>query len=287
MSESAGVIHDIGYRHYDGPRLGSGYATRALFAYSLRGIFGLGRPARSKVIPIFLALVMLLPAVVSIAILAMVKQRTMEYTQLAVFMQPVLAIFLASQSPTVVAPDLRYKVLPLYLSRPVTVVQYVVAKLAAMTLALFLLIGVPLTLMYVGELLVDLPGPPETMQYVAAMVSGLLLSVLLAALGLLLASLTPRRGLGVASVIAVYLLTSAVAVALYGAFESLGRMTAASWAVLVNPVSLVDAVRVWLFGGGTAGMTYPDGPGPALIALALIVVLVGGLALRYRKAAAR
>lgn len=287
MSESAGVIHDIGYRHYDGPRLGTGYSTRALLGYSLRGVFGLGRPARSKVNPVFLTVVMLVPAVVSVAVLAMAKQRTLDYTELANFMQAVLAIFLATQSPTLVAPDLRYKVLPLYMSRPVTVAQYVVAKLAAMTLALFGLLAVPLTLMYAGELLVDLPEPPRTKEYLAALFSALLLSLLLAALGLLLASLTPRRGLGVASVIAVYLLTSAVSAALHDAFQSLGRESAAAWALLINPVSLVDATRVLLFGGEATAGDFPSGAGPALLTVAVIALLVGALLLRYRKAASR
>lgn len=286
---SEGVIHDIGYRHYDGARLGSAYGTRALFVFTLRGIFGLGRPARSKVMPFFLATVMLLPAVVSIVVMALMNETAMTYTSMPTIMQAVPAIFLASQAPTAVAPDLRYKVLPLYLSRPVGVTQYVLAKYAAMVLALFLLMAVPLVLMFVGELLVDMPGEPlRTQQFVAGLFTSLVLAVLLAGVGLLLASLTPRRGLGVASVIAVYMLCLAVSGALVGTFESVGRTTAAEWAWLINPFFLVDAVRVWLFGGEVAsGGTYPPGPGPALIVVALIALVLGALFLRYRKAAAR
>src|SRR6476469_6607372 len=131
-------IYDIGYRHYDGPRLGRGYSTRALTVHSLRGVFGLGRTARSKIMPFALAFIMLLPAIVSIAMMALLKQHGMSYTGFAVYMQTVLAIFLASQAPTVVAPDLRHRVLPLYLSRPVTIAEYVAAKVIAMTAALFL-----------------------------------------------------------------------------------------------------------------------------------------------------
>ncbi|WP_208542995.1 hypothetical protein [Nocardioides euryhalodurans] len=32
-----GAIHDIGYRHYDGPRLGAAYIRRSLFVDTLRG----------------------------------------------------------------------------------------------------------------------------------------------------------------------------------------------------------------------------------------------------------
>ena len=34
------VIHDIGFRHYDGPRLGRGWAFRSLLLETLRGITG-------------------------------------------------------------------------------------------------------------------------------------------------------------------------------------------------------------------------------------------------------
>ncbi|MBN6056949.1 ABC transporter permease [Nonomuraea sp. RK-328] len=281
-------IYDIGYRHYDGPRLGRGHTTRALTVHSLRGVFGLGRPARSKLVPFSLAAIMVLPAIVSIAIMALMRREGLSYSGFAVIMQAVLAIFLASQAPTVVAPDLRFRVLPLYLSRPVTIAEYVGAKVVAMTAAMYALIAVPLTLMFAGELLVDLPGPPHTKEYVGAMVTGLLLAVLLSAFGLAIASLTPRRGLGVASVIALYLLASASVPIMYGTLLSAGNEAAARWAWLINPFWLVDAVQVWLFGttpnseGG-----YPAGPVPIVIVVLLIAAAVAALALRYRKAASR
>ena len=57
---STGVIHDIGYRHYDGPRLGRGYLLRSLYVESLRGAYGLGRSAKSKVMPILLLVAVML-----------------------------------------------------------------------------------------------------------------------------------------------------------------------------------------------------------------------------------
>ncbi|MEU7741463.1 ABC transporter permease subunit [Nonomuraea sp. NPDC049158] len=282
-------IYDIGYRHYDGPRLGRGYATRALTVHSLRGVFGLGRTARSKIIPFALGVIMLLPAVVSIAMMALMSRHGMAYSGFATYMQPVVAIFLAAQAPTVVAPDLRFRVLPLYLSRPVTIAEYVAAKVIAMTAALFLLLAVPLTLIYVSELVIDLKGPPQTKEYLGALVMALVLALLLSSFGLAIASLTPRRGLGVASVIALYLLTSAAVPVIYGTLYSAGNESGAAWAWLLNPFWLVDAVQVWLFSttpnvpdGG-----YPPGPVPAVLVLVLIGIGLAALAARYRKAAAQ
>jgi ABC-2 type transport system permease protein len=282
-------IYDIGYRHYEGTRLGRGYSTRALAVHSLRGIFGLGRPARSKIVPFALAGIMFLPAIVSIAMMALARQPGIPYSGFAVIMQAVVAIFLASQAPTVVAPDLRHRVLPLYLSRPVSVAEYVSAKVAAMTVALFLLVAVPLTLMYVGELVVDMPGDPATGEYLGSVVMALVLALLLAAFGLALASFTPRRGLGVASVIVVYLLSSAAVPLVYATLASAGEESGAAWAWLVNPFWLVDSVQSWLFGTPPHSIegTYPSGPASAAILVVLIAAALVALSLRYRKAASR
>ncbi|TYB58114.1 ABC transporter permease [Nonomuraea sp. PA05] len=283
-------IYDIGYRHYDGPRLGRGHSTRALAVHSLRGVFGLGRPARSKIVPFALAAIMVLPSIVGIALMALAQQRGIPYSGFAVVMQAVVAIFLAAQAPTVVAPDLRYRVLPLYLSRPVTIAEYVGAKVAAMTVAVFALIAVPLTLTFLGELVVDMPGPPATGEYFGALLMALLLAVLLSAFGLALASFTPRRGLGVASVITVYLLSSASVPIIYGSLYSTGNESAAAWAWLANPFWLVDSVQHWLFGTpphSIESAAYPSGPASAVVLVLLIALGLAALGLRYRKAASR
>ena len=51
VDNPAGVIHDIGYQRYTGPRLGRGYITRSLYVHSLRSAFGLGRSGKAKVFP--------------------------------------------------------------------------------------------------------------------------------------------------------------------------------------------------------------------------------------------
>ena len=46
LEAAAGAIYDIGYRNYEGARLGRGYAFRTLYVHSLRTAFGLGRGGR-------------------------------------------------------------------------------------------------------------------------------------------------------------------------------------------------------------------------------------------------
>ena len=60
-----GVIHDLGYRRYEGQRLGRPAIIRALYWHSLRSAFGIGRGARAKIVPIFTFILMCLPAIVN------------------------------------------------------------------------------------------------------------------------------------------------------------------------------------------------------------------------------
>ncbi|MDF5751484.1 ABC transporter permease [Spongiactinospora sp. TRM90649] len=286
---ASGVIHDIGFRHYDGERLGHARARAALTLHSLRGAFGFGRGFRAKIMPFGLLGIMMMPAVVSVAAMTLAQQQPFAYAGFSTTMSAVLAIFLATQSPAITAPDLRFRVLPLYFSRPVSVGDYVTAKVTAMTMALAILQWIPLTVMFIGEMLADLPGPPKTGQYLATMGVSIVYALMLACLGLAIASLTLRRGLGVAAVIAFYLFATAVSQVLAGVLSSMSRDEPASWALLINPFYLVDAVQVWLTGGPPGmGNIYPDGLGGPVAALGVVVVTAVAAAvliLRYRKAA--
>ena len=46
-----GVIHDIGYQRYTGPRLGRRQVFGALYLHGVRTVFGLGRSAKAKIFP--------------------------------------------------------------------------------------------------------------------------------------------------------------------------------------------------------------------------------------------
>ena len=55
LPERAGAIYDLGYRRYDGFRLGRRSSMLALFTQGLRSAFGLGRRPASKIAPFALA----------------------------------------------------------------------------------------------------------------------------------------------------------------------------------------------------------------------------------------
>ncbi|CAM5601687.1 ABC transporter permease OS=Streptomyces alboniger OX=132473 GN=CP975_17340 PE=4 SV=1 [Streptomyces alboniger] len=290
MSAESTQIHNIGYRDYDGPRLGRAYARRSLFSQSLRGAYGLGRSAKSKVLPMVLFAVMCLPAAIMVAVAVTTKAKDLpvDYTRYAIVMQAVISLFLAAQAPQTVSRDLRFKTVPLYFSRPIERVDYVLAKFAAMTSALFVLTAAPLLVLYVGALLAKLDFLDQTEGFGQGLVSVALLSFLFAGIALVISAVTPRRGLGIAAVIAVLTITyGAVSTVQAIAYEQ-GSTDAIAWLGLFSPITLVDGVQTAFLGATSA---FPGGDGPSsgvgvvyvLVVIGLIAGCYGALMRRYRK----
>ncbi|KUJ70220.1 hypothetical protein ACZ90_04760 [Streptomyces albus subsp. albus] len=285
------VIHNIGYRHYEGPRLGRAYARRSLFTQSLRGAYGLGRSAKSKVLPMILLAVMCLPAgiIVAVAVVTKTHELPVEYTRYAIYLQAVIGLYTAAQAPQSVSLDLRFKTVPLYFSRPIETVDYVTAKFAAMASALFLLTAAPVLILYVGALLAKLDFADQTAGLAQGLVSVALLSLLFAGIGLVLAALTPRRGFGVAAVIAVLTISFGAVSAVQGVAYDQGNTDVIGWLGLFSPITLLDGVQT-AFLGATSSFPGKFGPGTGaglVYLLALLGVIAGCYGLlvrRYRKA---
>ncbi|MFC5145295.1 ABC transporter permease subunit [Streptomyces aureoversilis] len=284
------VIHNIGYRNYSGARLGRSYARRSLFSQSLRGAYGLGRSAKSKVLPMILFGVMCLPAAIMVAVTVATKLNKLpvEYTRYAIIMQVVIGLYVASQAPQSVSRDLRFRTVPLYFSRPIERVDYVTAKFAAMFSALFILTATPLLILYVGALLAKLDFADQTKGFAQGLVSVALLSLLFAGIGLVVAALTPRRGFGVAAVIAVLTISYGVVSTVQGIALQRDNTEAIGWMGLFSPITLIDGVQTAFLSATSA---FPDGHGPStaagfvylLVLAALIAGSYGVLMGRYRK----
>ncbi|MFF2805873.1 ABC transporter permease [Streptomyces sp. NPDC058000] len=284
-------IHNIGYRHYDGPRLGRAYARRSLFSQSLRGAYGLGRSAKSKVLPMLLFGVMCLPAGIMVAVTMFTKAGNLPvgYTRYAIFLQAVIGLYLAAQAPQSVSRDLRFKTTPLYFSRPIERADYVVAKFAAMASALFILTAAPLVILYVGALLGKLDFLDQTKGFGQGLVCVALLSLLFAGIGLLVSALTPRRGFGVAAVIAVLTIPYGAVSAIQGIATLQGSEAAVGWLGLFSPITLIDGVQSTFLGGTSSfpnGLTPSTGAGVVYLLVTLLVIAgcYGLLMRRYRKA---
>jgi ABC-2 type transport system permease protein len=304
-----GVIHDLGYRRYEGPRLGRAAIIRALYWHSLRSAFGIGRGAKAKIVPILAFILMCLPAIVNAVAMAQHpgQQPVVDYDTYTYQLRTlVMLIFVAAQAPELVSRDLRSHVLPLYYSRPMRRLDYPLAKYLAFTAACLLLVEIPLIILYVGNLLSAGGGSAvwgQTKALIPGMGVGALWAILLAAIGLLLASLTGRRAYATGMIAIYFFLTWILARILVniaqhgggpGPVHGPGALAAASVPLgarlpgLISPFTVLDGVRQWL--GGTNPGPIPN-PGSAgvvygLMFVLLLAVSLGGLAVRYRKVGA-
>ena len=298
LSASGGVIHDLGYRRYEGPRLGRTQIGRALCWHSFRSAFGFGRGVKAKIVPVIAFVLICLPAVVNAVLVATGQGhvRQVNYdTYIFQLRVIVMAIFVAVQAPELVSRDLRSHVLPLYFSRPLRRLDYPLAKLAAFAGACLVMIEIPLLLLYLGTI-VSASGPGAVWDETKALIPGLLVgamwAILLASIGLALASLSGRRAYATGAIAIYFFLTLTLAGILIriarhaaGPVFVNGPTTGARLAGLVSPFTVMDGVRRWL--GGTSPGPVPGlgtyGPLYGLMFLALLAASLGILFTRYRK----
>jgi ABC-2 type transport system permease protein len=288
-ARTAGAIYDLGYQRYTGDRFGRLYAIRSLFRYSFNTAFGVGRGERSKTMPALILLTVYLPAVVQVAIAgALGPQAMMSYAGYLQFTAFLLALFAAAQAPELIVADKQQGVLSLYLSRPLTAIDYAVAKIAALTAAMLVITMGPQLLMFVGKVLLataPLDAFKSEWTKLFPIVGGTLLtSLFVAAVGLLLASFASRRGYATAAVIVAFLLSSAAV----DMFRSVTTGDVKRYAVLFHPVYLVSGFANWLFDvearrHTVIGRAELPGQDYFYVMLAATVVCIMILLRRYRR----
>lgn len=286
-----GVIHDIGYRRYTGPRLGRGPVRGALFWDTFRGCFGLGRAGRAKVMPAVLTVLAVLPAL-SVVFFSNATGRDdlpLTYREYLSSITLLAFIYVAGQAPQAVSRDLRFRTISLYFSRPMPRGDYVLAKFAAMAAAVLLFCALPLLVLYVGALLGRMPPDEQTPPFLAGLVTALVFAVVLAGIGLTIAAVTPKRGFGVAAIVTVLLLADSVSGATVAIAADQHNEAVAWFGGAISPFSLVDGSLSWMLHleGGRLDEHAPPGPAAGLLFVAVLAaVLVGNyllLSLRYRK----
>jgi ABC-2 type transport system permease protein len=319
----AGVIHDLGYQRYDGPRYGRPQIIRALAWHSFRSAFGLGRGAKAKILPVIALLALCLPAVINAFAMSQGNPQLVGYdTYNPALRILVMIIFVAVQAPELVSKDLRSRVLPLYFSRPMETIDYPLAKFLAFTGALLVMMWVPLLVLYGGTIANVHGGAAvwgQTKELFPGLLIGLMWAVVLAAISLFLASTTGRRafatGVVVISFLATYVLSEILLQAENNIAQGPARVIrgggpggpggpgggavqviqnaapppdlAEKISGLFSPFTLMDGTRYWLHSSEVADNVRNAGSFGAVYALVL-VVLVGlclyGLFARYRKA---
>jgi ABC-2 type transport system permease protein len=249
MNVARGEIYDLGYRNYEGPRLGRWYVVRSLTALSLRHTFGLGRGVGPKVIAFALIAFTLIPALVQVALGVLVPEdfefvRPEEYYG---FVQVIIILFVAAMASELVGNDRRNNVLPLYFSRPLERSDYVFAKVTALTLGLQALTLVPQLLMFLGnwfgaqdqsewlgDNITDLP---------AIVASAVLVSAEFAAIAIVIATFASKRAFALVGILGAMLVSSIVT----GVLSEFLPLGAARVVMLLSPIYVTRAVTFVVF----------------------------------------
>lgn len=293
---ATGSIYDLGYRGYDGPRLGRGHAIRALFVHGLRAVYGLGRSGRAKVVPLGLGAIIALPAVVSVGIIALAGDAAGRMNPVTLegyleFAMTPLVFWVAAQAPELLVRDQRHRTLTLYFSRALERSDYVLAKYLALVAGIGLVIAIPQAILMLGTLFVTpnfADGLAEVLpDVVPAVARTLLVAALLSGVALAASAFTVRRAFAAAATIAVFLVPSLVVSVLVSEVDLSGP---AALVALLDPFALVDGLSAVLFDfeGATATVLASDLPTWLFAAGAVVVTLatLGLLLLRYRRIAA-
>jgi len=275
QSNDQARILDRGYRPYDGERGGPLNAIRTVAIQDFRSVLGIGRSAKSKILPLVSAIIAFLPAVVFVGLAVLLPDGLLEPDEVADyagyygFIISALALFTALVAPEVLTGDRRTGMIGLYLSTPLTRTTYLAAKVIAVGLTLAIVtIGPPLLLL-IGYTFEN-AGPDGFVEWMKVfgriIVSGAAVSAVYAGVSLAFSSLTDRRSLASAGVIAALIVSAAVTGALVDAADMSESIQLLN--LLVVPFELVSRI----YGHG-------DGPLSSLQTVPVVLANLGWITL--------
>jgi ABC-2 type transport system permease protein len=257
LAAETGSIYDLGYRRYEGPRLGRTHAVRQMFWHSLRTTWGIGRGGRAKIAPFVLGFLVAIPALAILAAQALLRQfpggeefegqLPVRYDTYASTIGVFVVLFCAAQAPDLFGRDQRHSLLALYFSRALRRTDYALARMAGFMVAIFVLQLFPQVLLFAGQVLLStdvVTGFLDELPSVAkAAAQAGLTAGLLGGLSMAVAAFTPRRAYAVAGIIALFVIPGIVSTIVVGlGSEDFGR-----WLILSSPTSVLAGTNAFLF----------------------------------------
>jgi len=258
-SSPTGSIYDLGYRGYDGPRLGRTHAIRSLLVHSARSTYGLGRGGRAKIAPIILGGIVILPSIAIVALLVFAarfgeetanlinENAPIRYDTMWATISPFVTLFCAAQAPELFGRDQRFGTLSLYFARALRRIDYTLARMLGFVLAVFILVLLPQVVLFLGRVLLspDIVGAlsRDASSIPPVLAQAALTAFLYGGLAMTVSAYTPRRAYAVAGIIALFVIPGVIATVLTG----LGSSTIGDWLTLISPSAILDGTNAVLF----------------------------------------
>ncbi|MDO5697011.1 MAG: hypothetical protein Q4G51_03445 [Dermatophilus congolensis] len=285
------VIHDLGYRGYDGPRRSNGAIAWSLFLSGLAHSYGIGRVGKAKFRPFALLGAYLIPAMVMIGVLSfgVMNELPTRLVDYAAQMSLLVSIFAAAQAPVLFSRDLQHRSIVLYLARPLPTRLFALMRYLSMTVAVWLFMLAPVLLLYFGGMLTGVDPASLHPQLALSLLTTLLASAAISALTGVVSAWTVRPGLAVVASIGVLIVGNGL-VSIVQALGSEVSPAISQVAGVFTPYMLSSGVG-YLIDSNTAMLVPPTiGWVQALfVALSVIGPVVGVLLIqsRFAKAVAR
>jgi len=256
-TSAEGTVFDIGYQAYAGPREGRHRARYAVFKDGVRTALGLGRGARAKILPwSFVAVLVGIAFVMALVIGAVFRFAPGEAGQLNLpnhsdfygIASIFFFVFAAVVAPELLCPDRRDGVINLYLVRPLTGSDYIVARWSAFLVVTLAVAWLPQFVLLVGLTM----GNPEPVEYFRAnwldipkiLVSGTAIAIYTTTLAMLVAGFTNRRAYAAVFLVGLFIVTTPFTTGL--AMEIGG--TAGQWISMFNLSNIPVHVNDLIFG---------------------------------------
>jgi ABC-2 type transport system permease protein len=224
----SGTVFDIGYQRYAGVREGRDRAMRAIVKDGIRTALGLGRGGRAKVLPWFfislLVGIALIFALVVGAAERMLGQAAADQSNLPSladyygFASIIIFVFAAVVGPEMLSPDRRNRVITLYLVRPITGSDYIIARWTAFFAVMAGALWLPQVILFAASTMDD-PAPLEYFRkhwidVPRFLVTGGAMAAYATTLALLAASFTTRRAYASVFLVGLFIITTPFTVGL-------------------------------------------------------------------------
>lgn len=270
-----GVVFDRGYRPHDGPRLGRRGARLALYRDGLRRVLGLRRKTRKKVLPFVLVGVAVVPALFFVAVGVVVGEFAED---VALFGHPqyfnlqgaMALIFVALAAGELLIPDRVSGTLQIYASRPLTTIDYLMARGLSLATVVVGFLWLPHIVLLLGRAWVSSRGfagylADEYTVLGTTFVAALVYLAAYAPLAFAVAALAKRPALAAGAYLGIMTISAPIAESLVDA----GNSSLGLFALVENPGHVKDSIM-----GASTAAWIPERAGfSPLVSLAVILTI--------------
>ena len=291
-----GTVFDIGYQTYAGPREGRHRARFAVFKDGVRTALGIGRGGRAKILPwSFVAVLVGIAFIMALVIGAVFRfgvpadqlnlpNHSDYYGIASIF----FFVFASVVAPELLCPDRRDGVINLYLVRPLTGSDYIIARWSAFLAVSLVVAWLPQVVLLIGLTM----GNPDPIDYFLnnwldiprIVASGAAIAVYTTTLAMLVAAFTNRRAYAAVFLVGLFIITTPFTT---GLADEIGG-TIGQWISMFNLSNIPVHVNDLIFGEVseiTSVAPARELPAATLVGWYFLWVLVPGIVLwsRYRR----